>query len=189
MKMNYYRAPTAAPALPTLAEAIFAAKTLGTWSRYVTQSGLDELLAGNDHFTVFAPTDEAFRNLPTETLDALIADPKRLREVLEYHVIAGAREQSAFRNGKLKSLQGTLLTAAITDDGLVVDHANTCGRQVACANGMIHPIDAVLMPGYTPTLSGQARRDSAWTGKRDPNRPPPAQDNDWPFLAPRPAKP
>lgn len=185
MKMNYYRAPVTTPELLTLAEAAFASKSLATCSRFLSLAGLDEMLNGSESFTVFAPTDEAFRNLPAETLDELTGDPKRLREVLQYHIINGGRQRSTFANSKLKTLQGALLTATVTDDGLVVDHASTCGGQVTCANGVIHPIDAVLMPGYTPVLSAEAREESAWSGKR--RHAPQPSANDWPFVEPRAA--
>ncbi len=175
--------------LPTLADAALESKSLATCAHFFSLTGLEDVLRGPGPYTVFAPTDEAFRNLSAETLDALVADPARLRDLLEYHIIGGKRERNAFANGKLKTMQGTLLTAGVTDDGVTLDHANTCGTQVVCANGVLHQIDAVLMPGYTPALSAKAREDSAWSGRRAvrPGRPQ-MPDENWPFVAPRSAE-
>lgn len=179
-----YPMPTTAPELPTIAAAAFATKSLTTCSHFLARAGLEQLLAGAEHFTLFAPTEEAFRNLDPDTLEAFNADPKRLRAMLEYHIVVGGREREAFSNSRVKTLEGSLLTAAVTDDGLMVDHASTTGRQVICSNGVIHPIDAVLMPGFKPTLSAKAREVSAWTGQRDRARPATPPEN-WPFLEPQ----
>ena len=169
----------------TISKAAHATRSLGTCSRLLALAGLEDVLRGEGPFTLFAPTDEAFRDLPDGTLDTLEQDPAQLRDMLEYHILGVGRELDQLGNGKLKTLQGTLLTAIVTDDGLNLDHASTCGRAMRCANGVIHSIDRVLMPGFIPALSAKAREDSAWSGRGTVARIP-AQRNDeaWPFKEP-----
>lgn len=168
MKMNYYRS-NAGTDLPSIADAALGSSTLSTFSRFLRQADLEELLRGEGYFTLFAPTDKAFANLPTEVLDELGRDPQKLRHILEHHVLPSQRERATFLNGRLKTMAGTLVSVGITDDGVTLDQANTCGREIACANGVIHPIDAVLTPdGYTPDIGDN--KNSPWAGHRRPSR-------------------
>ena len=172
----------------TISEATHATRSLGTCSRLLAIAGLEDVLRGEGPFTLFAPTDEAFRDLPPGALDTLEQDPAQLRDMLEYHILDVGRELGELGNGKLRTLQGTLLTAIVTDDGLNLDHASTCGRALRCANGVIHSIELVLMPGFTPTLSARAREDSAWSGRgTGPRTASPRTDEAWPFVEPPPA--
>ena len=155
-----------APHLPTIADGTRSTSALSTCTRLLALAGLQELLRSEGDYTLFAPTDEAFDNLPPGALQSLESDPAELRAVLEYHILGVGRELSQLRNGKLQTLQGMFITASVTDDGLQVDHANTRGYPMRCANGVIHQIDAVLFPGFTPQLSAKAREDSAWSGRR-----------------------
>ena len=150
----------------TIAQSARSTKSLAICSRLLALAGLDEMLGGDAQYTLFAPTDEAFSALPAGTLDSLEQDPSLLRGTLEYHILTVGRELSQLHNGKFPTLQGALLTASVTDDGLQVDHANTGGYPVRCVNGVIHQIDAVLFPGYAPELSAAAKEESAWSGRR-----------------------
>jgi uncharacterized surface protein with fasciclin (FAS1) repeats len=150
----------------TIAENARSAKSLRTCARLLSLAGLEEMLATEDRYTLFAPTDAAFAALPPGQLESLEKDATLLRGTLEYHILAVGRELSQLQNGKLPTLQGALLTASVTDDGVQLDHANTSGSPVRCANGVIHPIDAVLFPGFTPELSAAAKEESAWSGRR-----------------------
>lgn len=174
----------------SIADAVSATKSLGTCARLLKLAGLQDLLRGEGEFTLFAPVDDAFLDLPPGVLEALEQSPEELRNMLQYHILDAARELTELRNGKLRTLQGTLLTATVTDDGLNLDHASTSGRGMRCANGLIYPIDRVLMPGFTPTLSEKARATSAWSGLRTVSRTTktPADDASWPFKEPPPAQ-
>jgi uncharacterized surface protein with fasciclin (FAS1) repeats len=170
-----------------IADAIYATKSLGTCARLLEVAGLQDVLRGECGFTLFAPVDEAFRDLAPGTLQSLEDSPRELADMLAYHVLAISRELGELHNGKLRTLQGTMLTASVTDDGINLDHASTCGQSVRCANGVIHPIDRVLMPGFTPAVSEQARALSAWSGRTPVARIPNAQPRDeWPFVEPPP---
>jgi uncharacterized surface protein with fasciclin (FAS1) repeats len=154
------------PTLPTIAAGLAQPKSSSTCARLLALAGLEEMLKGEGGYTVFAPTDKAFEALPPGTLQSLENDPARLRAVLEYHILSVGRELSELRNGKHSTLEGTLLTAAVTDDGVRIDHAHTHGYPLRCANGVIHQIDAVLFPGFTPQVSANAPAETAWSGRR-----------------------
>ena len=165
MDINYRR-----PNPPNLANLYAALQAHGcaTFSRCLAEAGLAELLREGGPFTVFAPTDEAFRAMQQEAHDTLMEDAPRLRAVLEYHVVTGACNLNSVRRGQFRTLQGDTLTIGITDDGITANHANARGKPVSCANGTIQSIDAVLVPGYVPAPSLQALAESPWSGKRPP---------------------
>ena len=154
------------PTLPTIAEGANATKSIATCARLLALAGLDDLLHSEGRYTLFAPTDQAFDNLPPGTLESLESNSAELRAMLEYHILSVGRELSELRNGKLPTLQGAFLKASVTDDGVQIDQANTRGSPLRCANGVIHQIDAVLSHGVTPQLSAKALEESAWSGRR-----------------------
>ena len=157
--------------LPTIAVSAHATGSISTCSRLLALAGLEDMLQGEGQYTLFAPTDLAFSELPPGDLASLDNDRARLRATLEYHILSVDRQLSQIRNGKLSTLEGTLLTAWVTDDGgLRLDHANVSGSPLNCANGVIHQIDAVLFPGFTPAPSATAQRYSPWSGLRRVSR-------------------
>ncbi len=156
--------------LPTIAAGAHATKSIATCARLLALAGLEEMLQGEGRYTLFAPTDLAFDALPPGAMAALESDAPRLRATLAYHILCVDRELSQIRNGKLSTLEGTLLASSITDGGLRLDHANVCGHPLRCANGLIHQIDAVLFPGFTPPPSETAQKESPWSGRRRASR-------------------
>jgi uncharacterized surface protein with fasciclin (FAS1) repeats len=174
-----------AKARQSIGDTVAATKPLGICSRLLAIAGLQDMLRGDGDFTLFAPTDAAFNELPDGALASLEQSPEELRDLLEYHILEVGRELAQLANGKLRTLQGTLLTASVTDDGVNLDHANTCGYAISCTNGVVHPINRVLMPGFTPQLSAAAREDSAWSGRpRVALTRKPAAADAWPFIEP-----
>jgi uncharacterized surface protein with fasciclin (FAS1) repeats len=107
---------------------------------------LDSALKGDGPFTVFAPTDAAFAKLPAGTVDALLQDKEKLTQILAYHVVSG-KIMAADVGGlhSAKTLQGQSL-AIDTSDGVRVGGANVVNTDVVASNGVIHIIDAVLIP-------------------------------------------
>jgi uncharacterized surface protein with fasciclin (FAS1) repeats len=104
---------------------------------------------------VFAPTDAAFAKLPAGTVETLLKDPTGpLAEILKYHVVAGkvmAADVVQMSGQKVKTVQGTELTIEVTGDKVaLVDAAgnrvNVTKTDITASNGVIHVIDAVLMP-------------------------------------------
>lgn len=112
-------------------------------------AGLVETLKGAGPFTVFAPTNAAFNALPAGTVDGLLVPEKKadLTKILTYHVVAGSVKAADLTDGqKVKTLQGEELTVAIKDGKVSINGANVTAADLAGTNGVIHVIDAVLMP-------------------------------------------
>ena len=117
-------------------------KTLAT---ALQAAGLVDTLKGPGPFTVFAPTDAAFAKVPKADLDALLKDKAKLTAVLTYHVVPGKVMAADVKAGKVKTVQGSELTVA-TSGGVTVDNAKVVKADVVADNGVIHVIDAVVIP-------------------------------------------
>lgn len=126
-----------------------------TLAKALQAAGLVETLNGKGPFTVFAPTDEAFAKLPAGTLEALLKDKAKLTAVLTYHVVAGEHPASKVVASKsLKTVQGSPITITVSDSGVKVNQANVVKTDIQASNGIIHVIDAVILPPEKP--AGQA---------------------------------
>lgn len=115
----------------------------------VTAAGLVETLKGKGPFTVFAPTNAAFAALPAGTVDGLLKPESKdaLTKILTYHVVAGAVKAADLKDGqKVKTLQGEELTVSIKDGKVMINGANVTAADLTGSNGVVHVIDAVLMP-------------------------------------------
>ena len=112
----------------------------------VKAAGLTDALSAKGPFTVFAPTDEAFAKLPSGAWDELLNDPAKLKGVLNYHVVSGRLAARAVRSGEVMTLQGSTLTAAVAFSILRVNGARVTQRDVTATNGLVHAIDAVILP-------------------------------------------
>jgi uncharacterized surface protein with fasciclin (FAS1) repeats len=129
-----------------IVETAVAAGSFNTLVTAVQEAGLVETLKGDGPFTVFAPTDAAFAAVPAETLEALLQDKEALTSVLTYHVVAGRYEASdVVSRSSIPSVQGKAITVS-TDSGAMVDGAKIVKTDIQCSNGVIHVIDAVIMP-------------------------------------------
>lgn len=112
----------------------------------VEAAGLVETLKGEGPFTVFAPTDEAFAALPEGTVEALLADPEALAAILTYHVVAGKVMSTDLSDGMTaETVNGAEITIG-TEGGVTVNDANVVIADVEASNGVIHVIDAVILP-------------------------------------------
>ena len=108
---------------------------------------LDTVLSGDDKFTVFAPTDDAFAKLPEGTLDSLLADIPGLKDVLLYHVTSGSvMAGDVVSLDSAATLQGQEVDISVMGDAVMVDEANVVITDIIASNGVIHVIDAVLLP-------------------------------------------
>ena len=119
-------------------------------------AGLSNRLSNNGPFTVFAPTDKAFDRLPKGALDALLQDPAKLKAVLNYHVIEGRVMVRDMKSGDLMTLQGSALTAAVSSSDVQVNGAHVKRADLVATNGVIHAIDAVIMPKNWQLLAAAA---------------------------------
>jgi uncharacterized surface protein with fasciclin (FAS1) repeats len=124
-----------------------AAGSFNTLVQAVRAAGLVETLQGEGPFTVFAPTDEAFARLPAGTVEALIANPERLRQVLTYHVVPG-RVMAAQVAGmdRANTVQGSALMIRVHGGRVHVGDATVTQADIRASNGVIHVIDTVLLP-------------------------------------------
>ncbi|HKJ90132.1 MAG TPA: fasciclin domain-containing protein, partial [Oceanipulchritudo sp.] len=113
----------------------------------VQAAGLEDALRGDGPLTVFAPTDEAFAALGEDTLSSLLADPETLADILLYHVLSGDVYASEVAPGEVPMLNGDSATIDTTETGsLTIEGANIIGTDIVTSNGVIHVIDAVILP-------------------------------------------
>ena len=138
-----------------IVETAAAAGDFKTLTVALKAAGLDETLKGPGPFTVFAPTDAAFAKLPEGTVETLLKDPKgQLAEILKYHVVAGevmAADVAKMDGQKVKTVQGAELTVEVSGDKVVLvdaagNRVNVIKTDITASNGVIHVIDAVLIP-------------------------------------------
>jgi uncharacterized surface protein with fasciclin (FAS1) repeats len=115
----------------------------------VQAAGLVDALKGDGPLTVFAPTDEAFAALPEGTLDSLLKpeNVEQLKAILLYHVVSGKVMSSDLKGTvNAETLQGDSVEIVASSSGVTVNGANVVSADVAASNGVIHVIDAVILP-------------------------------------------
>jgi len=134
------------PAPTTVAQTISANPQLSTASRLIQEAGLTETLQGAGPFTVFVPSDEAFKAVPPAMVDALGKDKTRLQAVLNYHVVPGALTSADVKNGPIKTAQGGTLSLYRSGTFVTADEAVVTTPDVLASNGVVHIVDKVLMP-------------------------------------------
>lgn len=135
--------------MTNLADIVDTAVKAGSFTTLVaavTAAGLVDTLKGAGPFTVFAPTDEAFAKLPAGTVDKLLKDIPQLKKILTYHVVSG--KVMAADVVKLKSattVEGSTVKIDASN-GVKINDSTVTTADVAADNGVIHIIDAVLLP-------------------------------------------
>jgi len=114
----------------------------------VKAAGLVDALKGDGPFTVFAPSDEAFAKLPEGTVESLLLpeNKDKLTAILTYHVVSGKILSADVKTGRVETLQGSQLVISKKKGALLVDQAKIVATDVTATNGVIHVIDAVIMP-------------------------------------------
>jgi len=116
----------------------------------VIAAGLVDALSGEGPFTVFAPTDAAFDALPDGTIDALLNDIPALTAVLTYHVVGADARSTDLSDGQvITTLNGSDVTVTINADGVFINNAQVTVVDLVADNGVVHVIDAVLLPPTT----------------------------------------
>lgn len=112
----------------------------------ITAADLVETLSSVGPFTVFAPTNEAFKKLPEGALQALLVDTDTLKSVLTYHVVAGkVMSADVMKLTEATTIEGSMITID-TQSGVKINKSNVISADIECSNGVIHSIDTVLMP-------------------------------------------
>ena len=131
----------------TVVDIIVGSENHNTLEAAVITAGLVDVLSGEGPFTVFAPTDDAFDALPEGALDAVLADMDLLTSILTHHVASGSVMSTDLSNGMMvTTLNGTELMVSINDNGVMIDNAMVTVVDIVADNGIVHVIDAVLIP-------------------------------------------
>ncbi len=132
--------------MPDIVDTAINAGSFNTLVTAITTAGLDTALKGSGPFTVFAPTDEAFSKLVSGTVESLLQDIPKLRQILEYHVVSGkVMAADVVKNDSVPTLEGSSLKIDASN-GVKVNDATVVTPDVAADNGVIHVIDTVLIP-------------------------------------------
>ena len=134
------------PAPLTISETAAATPQLSTLTKLINDAGLAETLKGPGPYTVFAPTDDAFKAVPAKTLDALSKDKALLTSVLTYHVLPGAVTSAAVANGPAKTVQGAPVALYKSGSFVTVEEAVVTTPDITASNGVVHIVDRVLIP-------------------------------------------
>lgn len=130
----------------TVADTLADTPSLSTLNALVMSAGLSDTLKGMGPFTVFAPSNDAFKDVPAKTMDELAKNPAKLKEVLTYHVLAGKSMASDVKNSKAKTVNGAEVELSKAGDMVTIESAVVTKADVVASNGVVHIIDTVLMP-------------------------------------------
>ncbi len=143
-------APAAAFANPAdIVDTAVAAGSFTTLVAAVEAAGLVDVLKSDGPFTVFAPTDAAFAALPEGTVEMLLMPENRdqLTAILTYHVVPSAVMAADITDGAMaETVNGAALTLSLGDGGVSIGDAKVTSADITASNGVIHVIDAVLIP-------------------------------------------
>lgn len=134
-----------APPAP-ITDVVGRTAELSTLNRLIGEAGLADTLRGTGPFTLFAPSDAAFKAVPAETLAKLSTDKELLRAVLNYHVVPGKMLAADVQTGNVKTVQGASLALSKAGSFVTVEDAVVQTADLPASNGVIHIIDRVLMP-------------------------------------------
>ncbi len=134
------------PAPATITDTAARTPQLSTLTKLLNDAGLADTLRGAGPFTVFAPSDEAFKAVPAATMAQLAKDKALLASVLSYHVIPARVTSADVKTGNVKTVQGANVAVSKAGTFVTVEDAVVTRADVAATNGVVHVIDKVLMP-------------------------------------------
>lgn len=131
----------------SIVDVASSSSSFNTLTQAVQAAGLTDTLANQGPYTVFAPTDEAFNQLPDGALEYLLQPENRdlLRRVLTYHVVPGEVTASEIRTGPVEALGGGL-AVRVASDRVIVNNASVVNPDIQANNGVIHAVNRVLLP-------------------------------------------
>jgi uncharacterized surface protein with fasciclin (FAS1) repeats len=130
-----------------IVDVAISAGSFNTLVQAVKAAGLVETLSGEGPFTVFAPADEAFAEIPAADLEALLADKQALTSVLTYHVVPGrVYAEDVVNLSSAVTANGQALDLTVKDGKVLVDGATVIRTDIEATNGLIHVIDRVIFP-------------------------------------------
>ena len=137
-------------AKPSIVEIAAGNPDFSTLVAALQAADLVDVLSGDGPFTVFAPTNEAFAQLPPGTVEMLLLPENKgkLTAILTYHVVAGkVMAADVVTLIEAKSVEGNTIAVSVADGAVMVDGATVVATDIEASNGVIHVIDAVIMPG------------------------------------------
>jgi len=134
------------PTPVSVADTIAKEPSLSTLAGLQDQSGLSSTLRGTGPYTVFAPSNEAFKAVNAKTMEQLKRDPEQLKAVLSFHVVAQRLKAAELKNSSVASLNGAKLALSRAGDFVTVEEAVAQRTDIQASNGVIHIIDSVLTP-------------------------------------------
>ncbi len=129
-----------------IVDTFLAAGNFKTLSNALKAADLVGTLRGTGPYTVFAPTDEAFKRLPSGTIEALLKDKVKLATILSHHVVRGRIMAKDVKSGDTKAVNGDMLDVSMSAEGVTVDNARITKTDIDATNGVIHSIDRLVMP-------------------------------------------
>ncbi|HEY9696242.1 MAG TPA: fasciclin domain-containing protein [Trichocoleus sp.] len=130
-----------------LIETAASAGSFNTLMAAVKSADLEEMLKSPGPFTILAPSEEAFSQLPQGLMDDLLQDQQKLKQVLLYHVLFGdVRSDDLAEIKEAPTVEGSVVIVEQHKNGVTVNDANVIKMDILTDNGVIHVIDAVLMP-------------------------------------------
>lgn len=135
-----------APAPTTITDTAARTPQLSTLARLINDAGLADTMRGPGPYTVFAPSDDAFKAVPAKTLEDLAKDKELLKSVLTYHVLPGNVPAAEVKTGNAKTVQGANVALSRAGAFVTVEDAVVTQADVKASNGIVHVIDRVLIP-------------------------------------------
>ena len=130
-----------------IVDTAVAAGSFKTLAAALEAADLIDTLKGAGPFTVFAPTDEAFAKLPAGTVEALLKDKAKLKQILLYHVVPGkVMAKDVVKLKSAKTAQGSAVKIVVQGGKVMIDSANVVKTDIPATNGVIHVIDTVILP-------------------------------------------
>lgn len=134
------------PSPSNLADTLARQPSLTTFTGLLAQAGLNDTLKTDGPFTVFAPTNDAFKAVTPATMDNLGKHPDQLKALLGYHIVVGKTMAAEVKNSQLKTLNGATVGLSKAGDFVTIESAAVVSADTAATNGVVHAIDTVLLP-------------------------------------------
>jgi uncharacterized surface protein with fasciclin (FAS1) repeats len=129
-----------------VADTIAANPSLTTLNELVAKAGLTDTLKTGGPFTVFAPTNDAFKAVPAATMTDLANHPEKLKDVLTYHVIPGKTMAADVKNSNATTVNGATVALSKAGDFVTIESAAVVTPNLVATNGVVHIVDTVLLP-------------------------------------------
>ena len=136
------------PSPVSVADTLAQTPSLSMFNGLIAQTGLPVILQGSGPFTVFAPSNEAFKLVPPQTLEDLRQNPEKLKNVLAFHIIQEKLTATEIRNSSVKTLNGANVALSKAGDFVTIEEAMVQKADIQATNGVIHIIDNVLIPPH-----------------------------------------